>query len=192
MTILILTIIKLNSYNMAESMGPRENDRLLVIGAGALGLLTAKLWRSLGVDDVVLADSNEAKAARAAELGFTVKLTGAGVWREEYSASVTCCPGGDAFDAAAAALKKRGRLGFFSGWTGLAVETKTMNLIHYRELRVFGSYGCSIGNTRKAIALLDRTIEIENSLVNRVSMDGLEDDLRGLERNEIFTQLDFT
>jgi L-iditol 2-dehydrogenase len=180
------------AINMAESMCPDRGDRLLVIGAGALGLLTAKLWRSLGVDDITLTDSNEAKTVRAEGLGFAARLASGGAWREEYSAAVTCCPGGDAFGAAAAALRKRGRLGFFSGLTGASLEVKTVNLVHYHELRVFGAYGCSIGNTRRALALLDETIEIEDSLVRRISLGDLEDDLRRLERNEIFTQLDFT
>ncbi|MDR1516292.1 MAG: alcohol dehydrogenase catalytic domain-containing protein [Synergistaceae bacterium] len=179
------------AINMAESMRPHKDDRLLIIGAGALGLLTAKLWRSRGVDDITLTDTNETKAAIAAELGFAARPAAGDVRREEYDAAVMCCPSSNAFGTAAEALKKRGRLGFFSGLTGPALETKTVNLIHYHELRVFGSYGCSIENTRSALALLDGKIAIEDSLVHRISMDELEDDLRKLERGEIFTHLDF-
>jgi L-iditol 2-dehydrogenase len=184
------------AINMAESLCPREDDRLLVIGAGVLGLLTAKLWRFLGVKDITLADVNEAKTAVAKRIGFTANLLpGEPIDSEGYSAVIVCCPGAGAFGAAAGALKKRGRLGFFSGITGGSPDVKILNVIHYNELRVFGAYGCAIGHTKRALDILsmfDGGIEIEDFLVRAISIGGLRDDLGRLERSEIITQLDFT
>jgi L-iditol 2-dehydrogenase len=182
------------TINMAESLRPDKEDDLLIIGAGAMGLLTAKLWRGYGVERITLLDVNETKVDIAREIGFNAeRVDASGSSRDgAYSVAVACCPGGDALAAAAAALKKRGRLGFFSGLTGNSPGIKTINDIHYRELRVFGAYGCSLGHTRRALALLGGGIAVEDFLIRRISIDELESDLKGLERDAIFTQLDLT
>jgi L-iditol 2-dehydrogenase len=53
-------------------------------------------------------------------------------------------------------LKKGGTFGYFSGLTGDAsISAATLNLIHYKELRIVGSYGCALQpHTGSAVRLL--------------------------------------
>jgi L-iditol 2-dehydrogenase len=167
-------------------MGVGSTGRLLVVGAGALGVLTAKLW-SLEGWGVRLVDTNSAKVDIAACLGFEASTVAEG----EFDAAVVCAPGAGAYKTAVRHLGKWGTLGFFSGVTGdEGIDRSTLNQVHYRELRVVGAYGCALEDTRAALALLDGTLAIEERLITSIGLDELEANL-GTETENIFTQLNF-
>ncbi|WP_106815847.1 NAD(P)-dependent alcohol dehydrogenase [Microbacterium timonense] len=54
----------------------RPGDRVLVSGAGPVGMLAAQVARALGASSVVVSDVSEFRLAKARELGFEVERSG--------------------------------------------------------------------------------------------------------------------
>lgn len=177
------------AINMFESIKPKKKDNLLILGGGALGLLTAKLWRAHGIRDISIIEPNKMKRAVLKNMEFQTYEKIDEV-NKNFSVSIPCCPGSEAFINAVDKLKPRGCLGYFSGLTGDdLLPIKFLNNIHYRELRIFGAYGCSLNNTKKALELLAQGI-CNDIPINHIFPDGIEENLKSLEQeNSLITTI---
>lgn len=148
------------AINLAERLTFGPDDSLLLIGAGVLGKMFAALGRISGIEDIVLLDIDQAKVSAALDAGFTARhasITDTELLgdRPGFSIAISACPGTDALERCVALLEKRGRLGVFSGLTsGQPINPAMIDAIHYRELSAFGSYGCGLKHSRKALQLL--------------------------------------
>ncbi|OBX35121.1 putative zinc-type alcohol dehydrogenase-like protein YjmD [Halomonas elongata] len=63
--------------NVLDRMQPHPGDRLLILGAGVIGLTILQLARALGIEDVTVSDVIDARLATARELGATRTFNGA-------------------------------------------------------------------------------------------------------------------
>lgn len=136
----------------AGRVGP--GDTVVVIGAGAIGCLNAELARLRGADQVIIVQRSRGRLEKARIAGAqhyissededpvkrVMELTdGRGA-----DAVLVCASSADAQKQAIEMTSKRARVCFFAGLgreTPLqAVDT---NLIHYRELSVYGAHGSS-------------------------------------------------
>jgi L-iditol 2-dehydrogenase len=178
------------SVNMQETARIGLGDVVVVFGAGPLGILNARLARARGASSVVLVEVNEERLASAANRDFDycinalaaspvskiMEMTGG----RGADVVIPCCPSPQAISDGLAMLAKRGRLGFFSG---LLQESKTpapdLNMIHYKELSVYGAYGCSAQHNRTALALLaSGAVKVKDMITRTIELDEL---LSGLE-----------
>ncbi len=142
------------ALHMEARLSAFGKDRLLIIGGGVLGLLTAMLWRHRGRGPVTIAEVDRERRAIGVELGFTV-VCPAKIGENQFDAAIPCCPENAAFSLALCALRPRGQFGFFSGLTAENLpERADVNLLHYKELALFGAYGCGLADTREAVRLL--------------------------------------
>lgn len=168
--------------NMQDSLGISEEDQLLIIGAGPLGILNAKLAKARGVKKVILVEEKKKRLERAVnyEFDFLIDLNRSNVTEEISNLTkgmgadvvIPCCPGIEPFAQGINLLSKRGRLGFFSGLMGEDSLGADLNLIHYKELFVAGAYGCSIGHNREALSLMSgEKIKVRDMITKRISLD---------------------
>lgn len=138
-----------------------QNQKVLIIGGGVLGLLMGKLAQIKGCSDVIILEKEAAKIKIAQKMGIkslphdidTSKIKE--IWPHGADIAIPCCPQNDGFRRSIELLTTRGKLGFFSGLTADdAVGRDTLNLLHYKELSLYGSYGCSLNNAQEALKLL--------------------------------------
>jgi L-iditol 2-dehydrogenase len=181
------------SVNMQSSLNVSAEDSLLIIGAGPLGILNAKLARANGVRKIIVAEINERRIKQAEKLPIDCVINvkekdlvkeimaltkGAGV-----DAAIPCCPGLEAFSQGLNALAKRGRLGFFSGLIGNTVPGFDLNTIHYKELLVSGAYGCSLSHNSKALALIaEDKVRVKTMISRRLPLDEVGSGLEMVRR----------
>jgi L-iditol 2-dehydrogenase len=135
----------------------RRADRVLIYGAGTLGILLAVAAINRGTN-VVMTDPDEKKLARSA------------AFRSRYAIDAGSPAADDRFDivfnAASAAetlasgiqrLVPGGRFCLFSGLGSVPDNpAASFNELHYRELELVGSYGCTREDMRDALRLLAR------------------------------------
>ncbi len=62
--------------NVLARMDPQPGDRLLVIGAGVIGLTVLQMARALGIEEVIVTDILDARLASARELGASHVING--------------------------------------------------------------------------------------------------------------------
>ena len=141
-------------------------DLVVVIGAGTIGCLHSEIARIRGTKEVIIAEMNETKANLAKEQGFTTVVN--------YSSSdprlmelvmektngrgadtvVCACPAGQAQADALKLVRKRGKVIFFGGINMKTAQILDTNLIHYKEIVVYGANAYSPEVNRKALNLV--------------------------------------
>ncbi|MEG2213921.1 MAG: alcohol dehydrogenase catalytic domain-containing protein [Clostridiales bacterium] len=187
------------AINMEERLKFTKTDALLIIGGGVLGLLTATLARLKGIEQLAIIEKNPYKIKIAHELGFPCYPHT--ISQEEllldfsrgFDIAIPCCPDNQGFITGINYLKKRGRCGFFSGLTGEnLLEGKLLNQIHYKELALYGSYGCGLQHSRKALRLLAQHHEKFNFPTNIIKLEEVSTVIGNMEiENTIFTIIEF-
>ncbi len=163
--------------NALHKVGLRAGETLRIFGAGPVGLLMALAACDQGARVVIreisaerlelcrryfdlLSVVVEEEPAREASVDVAVAATGsAEAWSEAVKSVV---PGG--------------RVGFFSGLTGCkSVDVSVLNEIHYRELILVGSYGCTRSQMERALEILERNQDAARMVVGRVvSLEDVE------------------
>lgn len=148
-----------------DAVSPVPGDLVLIVGAGPIGIMHLLLARLRGARRVIVSDVLPHRLAPAAEAGAD-RVVDAG--REDLAAVIAEESDGEGADVIVVAAPAHqaqaqavhlaaqgGRISFFGGLPKdrPTVELDT-NLVHYKELLVTGSTGCSTGDCRRAAALV--------------------------------------
>lgn len=128
------------------------NERVVIYGGGTVGLIAALACRLRGCQVTVIEQSQE-KIARTAPFTTAARIEVAkDTVESEFDLAINCCDNPTAFALCIAKLKKGGKLGFFSGLKkNEDLDTNLVNLLHYKENLVQGSYGPSRADMFSAV-----------------------------------------
>jgi len=133
-----------------------QGRRVLIYGAGTMGLLTALAAAEYGAEPLII-EINPAKIKVAAHFLRQAGLTClASAPRAVYDTIVNACPDPAAFRQGLTMVAGGGCFCFFSGLVGkVDLTVDQLNLVHYREATVVGAYGLTRANMRQALSMLD-------------------------------------
>ncbi len=118
------------------------NQRVIVYGGGVMGMIAALILLEQNCQVTVIERSEE-KIGRLRSFcdKNNIELVKDTV-AADFDMAINCCASHIAFSLCIAKLGKGGRLVFFSGLDkNEEIETNLLNLIHYKELEVYGAYG---------------------------------------------------
>ncbi len=144
----------------------QAGDTVLVIGAGPIGILHLLLARLSGAARVLVSEAVPERLAQALSFGADRGIDPSSERLEEAVRHETAgqgadvvlvaAPSGPAQQDALRAAAIGGRVNFFGGLPRdrCTIEFDS-NLVHYRELVVTGTTGCSTGDCRRALALVN-------------------------------------
>lgn len=112
-------------------------DRVLITGAGPIGLLTAQVARAFGASQVTLTDMSDQRLAAAAALGFATRRADAAA-EGESDVLVECSGAAAAVRSGIAQLARAGR----AVLVGMGAETVPLEVaaVQGRELSVSGIF----------------------------------------------------
>jgi len=176
--------------NAQELCQIKPGDVVVIIGAGPIGHLHLQLAPIFGASEVMLIENSPERIAFSKKAAVDCLIDSAKVDPVEAVKERTDGIGADVVIPACSApevpvqgiemLKKRGRIVFFSGlphgYKNISIDH---NLIHYNELQIFGAYGCTSEQNRKAVKTLAmRKIAVEYLITHHVSLDEL---IKGFE-----------
>jgi nicotinate-nucleotide--dimethylbenzimidazole phosphoribosyltransferase len=141
--------------NAFEKLTFKRNDRILIIGCGTMGLLTALYAQHLGLSPLII-EKNETKIKQVAPF---LLANGIGCTKDthesEFDLVINACADFIAFCQSIAKVGKGGQIAFFSGISkNEHIETNLLNLIHYKEAVVSGVYGMTRDHMEKAIPFM--------------------------------------
>uniref|UniRef100_UPI0032169504 nicotinate-nucleotide--dimethylbenzimidazole phosphoribosyltransferase n=1 Tax=uncultured Draconibacterium sp. TaxID=1573823 RepID=UPI0032169504 len=141
--------------NAFRKLDLKPKERILIYGGGTVGLLAALIADKYGAIPVVL-EKNETKIQKAAAFS---ELTSIEIIKDTNDSHFDCvlnaCADPVAFFNSITRTDKGGRIAFFSGLgKNEQVETNLLNLIHYKELNVSGSYGLTKSDMETGLQLL--------------------------------------
>ncbi len=152
-----------------EGCPVEQNARFLIYGGGTMGLLAALRIQAAGAKPTVIEKSGEKiRAAR-----FFLNATGISCvtdTRESaFDAVINACPDTEAFAGGLQKLKKGGRFVFFSGLTkNTILDAALVDLIHYHEITIAGSYGLAPADMQRAVGFLDAWQPVLQTLIQDI------------------------
>lgn len=156
-------------FHALENTDTKAGDRVLIYGGGVMGLLTALAVQYVGGTPLVIERSR--RKIKDAEPFLNAAGIGCVDRTDEntFDGVINACDDPVALGAGLERLVKGGSLGFFSGLAGnRRIETDLINLIHYRELSLRGSYGLTSRNMLIALDFLADRQSIVRHLVQAI------------------------
>lgn len=169
-------------FNGQEIAGVHSGDTVLIIGSGPIGIMHAMLALNKGAGKVIMNDLQESRLKAAKELvpelvlltsdNLTEKLA-----EETNHRGVDLCivaaPAPQAQEASFNYMAMNGRLLFFGG---LPKERENVslntNLLHYKQLRVFGCTRASLSSYRISEKLVSSgRVPLGRLITKRYSID---------------------
>lgn len=151
-------------YNAFQKVGINPGDHVLIIGAGPIGIMHAKLAKMAGASNVIISDLSQERLDKCIEVDsdfltviadelkdFVMKVTkGKGL-----DVCITANPAPSTQALAITLMAIEGRVNFFGGLPkdreNVQINT---NLIHYNELTVTGSTKASVAMFAKTLQFL--------------------------------------
>ena len=166
------------AYAACERAGVSGHDRVLITGLGPVGLSVALLARALGAQ-VVGVESVPERRALAQSLGFSEVIAPSESAEDElrelsggqgFEVTVDCSGVAAARHLCLAAARSWGRVVFVGEGGGVSFEPSPL-LIH-KQLTLFGSWVCSVGQMERLLELLDRwQLHPEQIVTHRFSLE---------------------
>jgi L-iditol 2-dehydrogenase len=182
------------SINCQEMARVSEGDSVLILGGGPLGCLNAMLSRHLGAERVLITERLENRIAisRRSLKGIADRIIdiSTDASPEKVEAEVLMETDGQKCDVVIAAtpeaelgshllklLSPGGRLCIFSGpRPGNYSPEMDLRSVHYRELTISGSYGCSSRHNKMALELIaSGALDLKWLLTKRTSLERIEE-----------------
>lgn len=183
--------------NCSEIMDIKLGDTVLVIGAGAVGILHCQLAKTTGALQVILTDVNQDRLDKAQEIsGADLAINTAQVKLEEKIHELTsgrgidkiivACSSGAAQEEAIRVVAKRGYVCMFGfthkEWPWIKFDS---NDCHYREYFVTGAFAYSRKQFKLALDLLaSGAIQTEALNTHLLPLESSVEALEAMSRGE--------
>ncbi len=155
--------------NAFEKIGPKKQEHLLIYGSGTMGLITAFYAQKLGLKPLII-EKSAAKIRHVAPFLQTIGVNGVKDTRHgEFPLVINACADFIALCRAIAKVDKGGRIAYFSGISkNEHVETNLLNLLHYKEATLSGTYGLTRDHMQKAVFFMQHHQEPLRLLIEEV------------------------
>ena len=183
--------------NCSEIMGIKLGDTVLVIGAGAVGILHCQLAKVAGAIKVILSDVNQERLEKAQEIsGADVIINTADEKLEDKIKDLTsgqgidkvivACSSGAAQEEAIRVVAKRGYVCMFGfthkEWPWIKFDS---NDCHYREFFVTGAFAYSRKQFKLALDLLaSGVIQTDKLNTHLLPLESSAEALEAMNRGE--------
>jgi len=168
-------------------------DAVVIFGAGPIGHLCARLALLFGASEIIVIENSPqriefAEKNHLADVIIDSSDIGSDpveAIREETNSNgvdvvIPACSAPEVPVQGIKMLNKRGRIVFFSGLPyGHENVSLDHNQIHYKEIQIFGAYGCTSEQNRDAVRMLSAgRLNVKYLITHRISLDEL---IKGFE-----------
>lgn len=179
-----------------ERLCIRPAEKVLVIGAGTMGMLNACLARFYGAD-VVISDISPAKLENAKAMGFdSVIDPSGGTYKQEIDeltkgagvdAVIIAVGASSAYRQALDVSKMCGKLLVFAAGYPEPQWELDPNLVHYKLLSIIGTYGCRPSDFQYASELLSSgKIRVEKLIEAKYALDDIQTAFEAASQKDAF------
>ncbi len=182
--------------NGQELVNTSLGDTVVVIGAGPIGCMHVEVARARGAMQIIMIEQNKLRLDQAEIFGADAYIDASKedpVKRvleltENRGADVviSACPAKVAQAQAVEMAALRGRVSFFGGLPKSdSIAPIDGNIIHYKEIAVFGAFASSPAQNRLALNMISRgQINTDAIVTHQLSLKEIEDGIDLMERGE--------
>lgn len=172
--------------NGQSRMKMNLNDTVLIVGAGPIGIMHALLARARGASRVFIRDLSEERMRQCTEVcrefvpmygedlkEEVMKQTG----NKGIDVCIVACPSGRAQEEALELMSMNGRVLFFGGLPqGKDKVLLSSNLIHYKQLSIFGSTRANVAQYRSAAKMVEYgKLELSKVISREYTLDHIQE-----------------
>lgn len=139
--------------NALKKFQIRSGQRSIIYGGGVMGMLAALILKEKGYSVTVVEQRDEKRVEFKEVAGKNDIILCNDTIDTNFDLAVNCCASPVAFGRCIENLRKGGQLAYFSGLNkDEKIDTNLLNLIHYKELVVIGSYGPKMSDMVEALS----------------------------------------
>ncbi len=180
-------------FNAFEKSKMRPGETVLVIGAGPIGLMHAKMAQIAGAEKIMINDLSRERLDLCRQLDSTFVTLESENLKEELDTMtegrgvdvcITACPAPQAQQIALELAAINGRIIFFGGLPAdKAHVSLNTNLIHYKQLEVTGTTRQSLSQYRRALRLVAcGRINIKDLISSRTALTQIQSALDNISQ----------
>lgn len=173
------------AINAQSFLNIEEGDNVLIYGAGYLGCIHAELAFLQGAGKVIIGEVSQKRRANASRLvpnAHIINTMDAGymelvkniVGTDGVDIVITACPAGITHKQGVELLSNNGRISLFGGLPGDNNYHIDSNLIHYKELGVFGAHASTVKQNEQALELIERGKLNVEKYISKFAFDDIE------------------
>jgi L-iditol 2-dehydrogenase len=175
----------------------REDDTVAIFGAGFIGCMHAELALDSGARQIIMIDPSPSRREQAAAILPELRIldSESGELDDKISrltdacgtdVVITACSAGRAQKDALRIAAKYGRISLFGGLPGESSGYLDSNLIHYKELSVYGAHASTPDQNRIALEKLKTSsLLVDNYISEIYPLEEIETALRDLKSETI-------
>lgn len=164
------------AWHGINKLGLKPKEEVIIFGGGTLGLLCGLWCKELGTRPLIV-EKDILKIEKARPfLNQTGIQCVQKTKRGNFTAGINACPDPAAFAHHLLKGDKASRFCFFSGLDkNTTVDSNIINLIHYKEINITGSYGLTRADLIRAVSFLNQyQHEISFLIEKKVSLKEVE------------------
>jgi len=161
-------------------------DTVLVVGSGPIGCMHVELAKLSGATKIILADISDDRLAIGKRFSVTTLINSAKedlvqrVKEETDGAGadviITANPDPKSQEQALQMIATRGRISLFGGLPGGKTITIESNIIHYKEVSVFGAFASHPIQYKQALNLLaSKSIKGEDLITHKFPLEKIKE-----------------
>jgi len=176
------------AINGLRQIRVREGERILIYGAGPVGLLTGLTVRARNASPFIR-EIRPDRLTRSKVFRDRIGVTCAEDSKEDrFDAAINAAPSSDTFSQGLSALRRGGRFCLFSGLTDdQPIPVSVVNEIHYRQLRIAGAYGCTAAQMKAALNVLaDHKNDVKLLIEDHITLEQVPNILPKILAGEAF------
>ncbi len=164
----------------------QESDSVVIFGSGIIGCLHAELALLAGAKNIIIVEPSEDRLKQAQDLLPQVSFINSSETDVETElfgitdnhgadVAVIACSVGSAQAQAMGLLAKCGRISLFGGLVGESNGFIDSNIVHYREISVYGVHASTPAQNKQAMKLLkEGKIDLEKYITRRFPLSEID------------------
>lgn len=162
------------------------NDLVLIVGAGPIGMMHALLARARGASRIYIRDLAEERMQQCAEVcAEFIPVYGENLKEEIMKLTdnkgvdvcIVACPSGRAQEESLELMSMNGRVLFFGGLPqGKDKVLLPSNLIHYKQLSIYGSTRANVAQYRSAAKMVEYgKLDLSNAISREYTLEHIQE-----------------
>ncbi|MXN54345.1 alcohol dehydrogenase catalytic domain-containing protein [Shinella sp. AETb1-6] len=167
--------------NGQEKISVEVGDSVVILGSGPIGLLHVKLARHSGAAKIIVSEPSASRREAAIAAGADIVVDPVNEDLNSIVRQHTKGLGADKLivaigvtklaNDALSLVRHRGKISLFAGFSSTDMATMDVNLIHYNELVVTGSFGLNRLQFEKSLDMIAAgQIEVDSMLTHRFEL----------------------
>jgi L-iditol 2-dehydrogenase len=176
-----------------RQLGLQPGDSVAIFGSGPIGLSHLLISKTLGAGKVGIIDLVDSRLREAESFGADITINAEkGDWKRRVfdyfggsgvDVVIIAAPSVSAIENGYKIVKKGGKLLVFGGLPHGSIWNMDPNVVHYREVRIYGSIDATIDDFRRAASLAP-SLDLDRFVTHKLKLEEANQGMEVMKNRE--------